>query len=146
MFMRLTTLFAIIVAMLAASAIAQETKPVPKGSVRVTVPGCTKGYVFTAQARTEETPGSGDVPVGTHLRMNAPKKTMAEIKAHEGSKIEITGLMKSGQYSSGVGVGGGVRVGPGQDPRSGSISVGSPASQNFIDVENWRLVPGNCPS
>jgi hypothetical protein len=30
---------------------AQESKPVPKDSVRVFVPGCSKGRIFTAAAR-----------------------------------------------------------------------------------------------
>src|SRR5436853_7086010 len=84
----------------------QEKKPVPKDSVRVSIPGCSKGYVFTAGPRTPDEPGSGDVPEGMHLRMNGPKKIMAEIKAHEGSMVEITGLMKRGQYKEGIGIGG----------------------------------------
>jgi hypothetical protein len=92
-----------------------------------------------------ETPGSGDIPEGMHLRMSAPKKMMSEIKAHEGSAIEITGLMKTGQLGpGGVGIGGGVRVSPGPSPSSGSISVGSPAGLSMIDVESWRQVPGSC--
>src|SRR5256885_16395714 len=95
--MRITALSAIAAMMIAGSLIAQETKPVPKGSVRVSIPGCTKGYVFTAGRRTTDEPGSGDIPEGMHLRMNGPKKMIADIKAHEGSRIEITGLMKTGQ-------------------------------------------------
>jgi len=123
---------------------AQETKPVPKGSVRVSIPGCSKGYMFTASRRTVEAPGSVDVPEGMHLRLNAPKKMMAEIKAHEGSLVEITGLMRKGQYGpSGIGIGG-VRVQPGSSPASGTLSVGAPASPVMIDVEGWRPVVGNC--
>jgi hypothetical protein len=133
-------------ALVGAPVIAQETKPVPKGSVRVSIPGCSKGYVFTAGPHTVETPGSGEVPEGMHLRMSAPKKMMSEIKAHEGSAIEITGLMKTGQHGpSGVGIGGGVRVSPGPSPTSGSISGGgAPAGLSMIDVESWRQVPGSC--
>ena len=36
--------------------LAQEQKPVPKDSVRIYVPGCAKGYVFTAVRATEDTP------------------------------------------------------------------------------------------
>ena len=142
--MRLIAVSAVAIAVLAAPLVAQETKPVPKGSVRVAIPGCTKGYVFTAAPRTVEAAGSVDVPAGMHLRMNAPKKMMTEIKAHEGSLIEITGLMRKGQYGpSGIGIGG-VRVQPGSSPASGSISVGAPASPVMIDVEGWRPVAGNC--
>src|SRR5947207_12906772 len=84
----------------------QETKPVPKDSVRVAIPGCTKGYVFTAGPRTLEEPGNFEIREGMHLRMNGPKKVINQIKAHEGSMIEIIGLMKNGQYNDGVNIGG----------------------------------------
>jgi hypothetical protein len=134
--MRIIAVSAIAIAVLSGSLAAQEKKPVPKDSARVSVPGCSKGYIFTAGARTEDEPGSMDVPEGMHLRMNGPKSVIADIKAHEGSKIEITGLMKKGQYTpGGVGLGGGVSV-------SGSAGV----NQAFIDVEGWRPLTGNCPS
>jgi len=122
---------------------AQETKPVPKDSVRGTIAGCTKGVVFTAGPRDSDQIGRLDVPEGMHLRMTGPKALMAEIKAHEGAAIEITGLMKKGQYDqTGVNVGGGVRIAPG-----GSSASGRPApmaSPSYIDVESWRQVEGSC--
>jgi hypothetical protein len=145
--MRITT--AVIVALAVSGSVlsAQEPKPVPKDSMRVTVPGCTKGSVFTAAAKTEDQVGRADIPEGTRLRMNAPKKLMAEIKAHEGQMIQITGLMKKGQYNeTGIPVGGGVRVTPG----SGGVSVGRPSptvgSVNYVDIESWQIAPGDCPS
>lgn len=125
--------------------IAQEEKPVPKDSMRVYVAGCTKGMVFTAGPRMEDPPTSLEIKEGMHLRMNGPKKLMAEIKAHEGSRIGITGLMKKGQYTpGGINVGGGVRVGPGP---TGGFAVGNAGvEQVFIDVEGWRPVAGGCPS
>jgi hypothetical protein len=80
--------------------------------------------------------------------MSGPKKLMADIKAHEGSKIEITGLMKRGQYGpDGIGIGGGVRIAPAPGPGSGGFTGGSPGGgQTIIDVEDWRPVAGSCPS
>jgi len=127
-------------ALLLPQASAQERKPVPKDSARVIARGCTKGYIFTAGARTAEEPGTLDIREGMHLRMNAPKKVMSEIKAHEGQAIEIIGLMKKGQYLEGVNIGGGVRV-------SGGTGGGIPApgaGQPQIDLESWRVVPGGC--
>lgn len=124
---------------------AQETKPVPKDSARVSVPGCTKGYVFTAGPRTVDEPGSFEIPEGMHLRMNGPKKLMADIKAHEGSLIEITGLVRKGQYKEGVAIGGGVRISPAPAPGGGTgigVSTGSGPIQ--IDVEGWRQLAGAC--
>ena len=127
--------------------VAQEQKPVPKDSVRVSIPGCTRGYIFTTGRRTLEEPGSVSVPEGMHFRMNGPKKLIAEIKAQEGSMIEITGVTKRGQYKpDGVGIGGGLRVGPGPGVTGGG-GLGSPvANQISIDVEGWRPVAGSCPS
>ena len=125
---------------------AQETKPVPKDSVRVTIPGCSRGYVFTAATHTPDEPGSAEVPEGMHIRMNGPKKLMSEIKAHQGSMIAITGVMRKGQFRpGGIGIGGGVRIAPPSSSPGGGI--GSPvANQVQIDVEGWRTAVGDCPS
>ena len=61
-FMKRTVATISAVALLSGPLVAQERKPVPKDSVRVFVPGCTKGYIFTAGRRTEDQPGSLDVP------------------------------------------------------------------------------------
>jgi hypothetical protein len=144
--MGITALLTTAIAVLSALLAAQESKPVPKDSVRVSISGCTKGYIFTAGPRSVEHPGSVDVPEGMHVRMNGPKSMMAEIKAHEGSVIEITGLMKKGQYGpDGVAIGGGVRIGPGPAP-NGGLSVGATTRQTFIDMEGWRPVVGECRS
>jgi len=144
--MKNTAAIAIAVAVLSGPLVAQEEKPVPKDSVRVTIPGCTRGYIFTAGRRTPDQPGSVDIAEGMHMRMNGPKKMIAAIKAHEGSMVEITGLVKRGQYNpEGVSIGGGVRVRPGQSP-TGSLSGAPLASQILIDVEGWRTAVGDCPS
>lgn len=145
--MRTTALIAVVVALLSAPLVAQETKPVPKNSVRVFIPGCTKGMIFTTGPRTEDQPSSVDIPTGMHIRMNGPKAIIAEIKAHEGSRIEITGLMKKGQFQpGGVGIGGGVRIAPGPTPTGGGVSVNTGVSQALIDIEGWRPLAGDCPS
>src|SRR5713101_2352886 len=114
--MRTTAVIIAAVTVLSGRLMAQERRPVPTDSVRVSIPGCTKGYIFTAGRRTQDEPGSVSVPEGMHFRMNGPKQMIAEINAQEGSMIEITGVTKRGQYKpDGVGIGGGVRVaqGPG---------------------------------
>jgi hypothetical protein len=130
--------------LLAGSLAAQETKPVPKDSVRVFVPGCSKGLIFTAARHTEDEPGGPVIPEGMHLRMSGPKTVLAEIKSHEGSRIEITGLMKKGQIGQdGVRIAPGVRVSGGP---SGGALPNPGAGQTIIDVEGWRRLAGNCPS
>jgi hypothetical protein len=145
--MRTRTVIIAAVALLGGRLVAQEHKPVPKDSMRVSIPGCTKGYIFTAGRRTLDEPGSVSVPEGMHFRMNGPKKLIAEIKAQEGSMIEIIGITKRGQYKpDGVGIGGGVRVSPGSGSTGGSLPGSPVASQISIDVEGWRPVEGRCPS
>ena len=144
--MRTIAVLAVVAAVMGGPLVAQETKPVPKDSVRVFVPGCGKGYIFTAGRRTEDAPRTVDIPEGMHLRMNGPKKLMAEIKAHEGSMIEITGLMKKGQYTPGVAIGGGVRIAPGAGPTAGGLPAAPAGGQIWIDVEGWRPLAGSCPS
>jgi hypothetical protein len=143
---RISNPVAVVAALLTVPLAAQEYKRVPDDSVRISVPGCTKGLVFTAGPRTEDQPGRAGIPEGMHLRMNGPKKIMTEIKAHEGAMVEVTGLIKKGQYKpDGVSVGGGVSVAAGPSP-GGSLSGGLGASQIVIDVEGWRQVAGSCPS
>lgn len=127
----------------------QEMKPVPKNSVRVIVPGCSRGVLFVAGQPAEDRPGGSAVPEGTRLRMNGPKTTMAEIKGQEGSLIEITGLIKRGQTRpDGVAIGGGARVGGGMGGPAAGMGRGMPTpggDQLVIDVEGWRHLPGDCP-
>ena len=128
---------------------AQETKPVPKDSMRVYLTGCAKGRVFTAGPRMEDPPSNAEIREGTHLRMNGPKKLMEEIKAHEESSmmVGITGLMKKGQYGPGGVSIGGVRIAPAPSPSGPSASIGGAGiDQTSIDVENVRPVAGRCPS
>jgi hypothetical protein len=146
--MRITAALLVAIAVSTALLAAQE-KPVPKDSMRVTVIGCAKGAAFTAGPRTENQVGRADIPEGTRLRMNAAKKLRGEIKAHEGEMIQITGLMKKGQYRDpGIPVGGGVRVAPGAG--GVGVGVGRPSPEvggvNYIDVESWQPAPGSCPS
>jgi hypothetical protein len=147
--MRTAAVFAAVAAVAALSLplVAQEKRPVPKDSMRVSIPGCTRGYIFTAGRRTEDEPGSVNIPEGLHIRMNGPKKMIAEIRAHEGSMIELTGLMKKGQpRPDGIGIGGGVRVGPSSGATGGALLGNAIANQAFIDVEGWRQIGGDCPS
>ena len=143
--MRIIAALIITLAVSSGPLFAQEAKKVPKDSMRVTVPGCVKGYVFTAGPRTEDQVGRSDIPEGMHLRMNGKKNLISEIRAHEGQMIQITGLMKKGQYSEGINVGGGVRVTPGTGSPSGNRPAYENTSVNYIDVESWQPAAGSCP-
>jgi hypothetical protein len=142
--MRTIARLVVAVGILGVAVAAQERKPVPKDSVRVSIPGCTKGYVFTAGPKTTDEPGSFEIPEGMHLRMNGPKKMMGEIKEHEGSAVEITGVMRKGQYKEGIDVGHGVRIMPGASPTSGTMAANMNPNPIQIDVEGWRPIMGSC--
>jgi len=125
---------------------AQETKPVPKDSVRVSIPGCAKGAAFTVGRRTADEPGTVDVAEGLRLHMNGAKKLMAAIKAHETGMIEITGIVKRDDLvpnQVNLGKGFGISAGPG--PSGGSAGAVPLASRAQIDLESWRQIPGDCP-
>ena len=141
---RMALILACAVAAASVTSAQDEKKRVPKDSARVSVAGCSKGYMFTAGPRAEDQSGNG-VPEGMHLRMNGPKKLINVIKAHEGSRVEITGLIRKGQFSQeGMPVGGGVRIGPG--PGGGvSAGIGGAPMPTMIDVEGWRQLTGDCP-
>lgn len=132
-----------------AFAIAQEVKPVPKDSVRVAIPGCSRGALFLASRPAEDRPAGPAVPEGTRLRMLGPKKLMKEIKGQEGSRIEITGLIRRGQaLPQGVPLGGGARIsgGYGGPVAGGGRGLPNPGGdQLMIDVEGWRHLVGDCP-
>jgi hypothetical protein len=146
--MRAAVLAAVVIGVTSIGVLAaQETKPVPKDSVRIYVTGCTKGRVFTAGPRMEDPPSNLEIREGTHLRMNGPKKLLDEIKTHEGSMmVGLTGLMKKGQYGPGGVSIGGVRIAPAPSSSGPGLSVGNPAiDQAMIDVEAVRPVAGRCP-
>jgi hypothetical protein len=132
---------------LSGSLLPAQEKPVPKDSVRLFINGCAKGRVFIVGERREDQPGRSDVRPGTRLRMNGPKKVMDEIKAREGTEIEITGLIRKGQeLPGGVALGGGVSIGAG--PPVGGNASRSPNMniQVMIDVEGYRTLVGSCPN
>jgi hypothetical protein len=141
-----TILIFAIAAVLVGPPSAQEEKRVPKNSIRVFVPGCSKGRIFTAGRHTEDLPGGSPIPEGMHLRMNGPKKVMAAIKGQEGSRIEITGLMRKEQFAPTGVVIGGVRITPGLSAPRGSLTPSAGINEPMIDVEGWRRVLGDCPS
>jgi hypothetical protein len=140
-----TAVILIALAVLTGPLVAQEPKPVPKDSMRVSVPGCSKGSVFTAGPRTEAQPGSLDISEGLRMRMSGPKAMLADIKAHDGSVIVITGLMKKGQYGPGGIAIGGVRISPGS-AQGGRMTPNTVPAQIVIDIEGWRPGVGECRS
>lgn len=123
----------------------QEKKPVPKDSVRVSISGCTKGYMFTVGPRIGDIVDGLNIPSGTHLRMSGPKKLITEIDAYRGSMVAITGLMKKGQFANnGVNLGP-LHLVPAQPSTNGALGARSVPEPAQIDVEGWSPATGTCP-
>jgi hypothetical protein len=124
------------------AAVAAQEKPVPKDSMRISIPGCSKGTAFLVMESPEHETRS-DVKPGRRFRLSGKKDVMKEIKQAEGQMIEVTGLIRRGQMEQGVAIGG-VRVSPGPTPGS---NVGSNPNydQIILDVEGWRPLAGDCP-
>ena len=132
----------VLVVGLAAMAAAQE-KPVPKDSIRISIPGCPKGVMFTVTESPEHESRSS-VPPGRRFRLSGKKDLLKEIKEREGGLIEVTGLIRKGQVDqTGVALGGGVSISPG--PMGGSMGRDPSYSQVILDVEGWRPLVGDCP-
>jgi len=129
---------------------AQEEKPVPKDSVRVTIPGCAKGSAFVVMESPEGERTSIEVKTGRRFRLTGKKDLLSEIKKREVNMIEVTGIIRRNDLEGpgGISLGGGrVRIG-GQQPVSGSGSVVNQAPQSanaILDVEGFRPLGEPCP-
>jgi len=128
-----------------AAGLAQE-KPVPKDSMRITIPGCAKGVAFTVMESPEHESRSS-VPPGRRFRLSGKKALLNDLKRAEGQMIEVTGLIRRGQMDqSGVSLGGGVSIGPGPSAMGGMAGRDANYTQVVLDVEGWRPLPADCPT
>jgi hypothetical protein len=140
----------VVVGLLASSAalLGAQDREVPKDSELVSIRGCADGRRFIVAPRTEDQPGTLSIAPGRRFRLNGPKKILDDIKARERSMLEVTGLIKKSDVNPPQGVpvlGGRVRIG-GAVPRDPiSDPARDPAyNQAIIDVQSWRVMPGDC--
>jgi hypothetical protein len=127
---------------------AQEERPVPKDSVRVSIPGCSKGSAFVVTESPEGERTSVEIKAGRRFRLTGKKGLLNEIKAREGFMIEVTGIIrKNDLQSTGITLGGGrVRIGGGSPVSNGGSPTQAPQSANAIlDVEGFRPLGEPCP-
>src|SRR5262249_47508355 len=113
-----------VLALAAAVGVSAQEKKVPKDSTRISIPGCSRGSDFVVPASPEAERTSTEIKSGRRFRLTGQRSLLNEIKAHEGTIIEVTGLIKKSDLTpSGVSLGGGrVHIGgvnP-QDPVSGA--------------------------
>ena len=127
---------------------AQEERPVPKDSVRVSIPGCSKGSAFVVTESPEGERTSVEIKTGRRFRLTGKKELLNEIKAREGFMIEVTGIIRKNDIqSTGITLGGGrVRIGGGSPVSNGGSPTQAPQSANAIlDVEGFRPLGEPCP-
>lgn len=130
-----------------APAIAQEGK-IPKDSARISIPGCSKNRSFVVVRPTApHEPVRSEIAPGRRFRLNGKKELIEDIKKHEGSMIEITGLVRQSHLAGrgGVKLGGAeISGGPPRTPMSSSPRNDSGWDEVVIDVESWRLMTEAC--
>lgn len=128
----------------------QEEKPkVPKDSVEVIVLGCVKGRVLTAADVRQPDVSSGPIVRQRAFRLAGKKDLMKDVKANDGQRVEITGLIKKSALAErGMKFKGGrVVVGGGSGSMNpGGTSHGPDPSENVVvmDVETVRSMGGSC--
>ena len=117
----------------------------PKDSTRLSISGCARGRVFTV-GRDPDHESSFVMELGRKVRLQGDKKVLADIKAHEGSMVEITGLIKQSDIRQpGVGLAGGrVRITPVM-PNGRTSTPGPGPSPPILDVESYRPLNASCP-
>ena len=128
----------------------QEEKPkVPKDSVLAVITGCLKGRVIHA-SDVRQTDTTSGVNIRAHsFRVSGKKDVMAEVKANDGERVEMTGLIKkSSLIEPGMPFKGGrVMVGGGSSASGATGSMPSPAENVVvIDAVTVTKVGGSCSS
>ncbi len=128
-------------------AIGQEGK-IPKDSARISIPGCSKNRSFVVVRPTApHEPVRSEIAPGRRFRLNGKKELIEDIKKHEGSMIEVTGLVRTAQLAGrgGVMVGGAqISGGPPRAPMTSNARSDSGYDEVIIDVESWRLMTDAC--
>lgn len=103
--------------------------------------------MFTVGRSPEHELRGTELQEGRKIRLEGKKELLAEIKSHEGSMVELTGLMRRSDIDQpGISMAGGkVRIAPGATPGS-SVNRDPGPQQAVVDVESWRLLNSSCPS
>jgi hypothetical protein len=132
---------------------AQEERPVPKDSTRITIPGCARGRTFIGAAREGPERSSPQLAPGRRFRLSGPRDVLRDIEKREGSMVEVTGLVRRADLAGpgGITAGGGrVRIGGGAPQATiGGGPARSPVggvTDAVLDVEGWIRLPESCPT
>ena len=139
-----------LLAVVVAAPLAGQERPVPKDSVRLSIPGCVEGRRFIVMRRERPEPVDAEVQPGRRFRLNGKKDVLKNMQTQKATMIEVTGLVRRSQVTErGVAVAGGrVRVGGGQPqaPMGGGVGRDPVYNEAVLDVESWRSLPDSCPA
>ncbi len=135
-------------ASMAAVTAAQETK-VPDDSQLVSINGCARNGNFVVGERREDQPGSLEIEPGRRFRLEGAKKLLNDIKLHQRTAMQVTGLIRKIDVNGPQGVsvmGGRVRIGGARVPQD---AISNPArdpayNQAVMDVRSWKALTGDC--
>jgi hypothetical protein len=136
--------------MSAAGAQSPEAKRIPNDSVEVEARGCVKGRIFTATSEPEdEGVRRGPDVIGRQFRMSGKREVMDTVKATNGHRVLVVGLVKKSDLSDeGVGMKvGGTRVvigAQGADPNNRMSSRVSAPTMAVMDVTSIRDLSDRC--
>ena len=124
----------------------EEGKPkVPKDSVMAVMVGCIKGRVIHADDVRQTDTTTGVNITGHSFRIAGKKDVMAVVKEMDGSRVELTGLIKkSSLIEPGMRFKGG-RIVVGGSSTGGTGTLPSPAENVVvIDTLTVTAVAGTC--
>jgi hypothetical protein len=112
----------------------------------LSISGCARGRVFTVGRDPTHEASTFELAEGMKLRLEGSKQVLADIKKHEGTRVEITGLMKQSDMTQpGIGLAGGrVRITPVMPSGRGPNHDPGPPTP-IVDVESYRLLNLSCP-
>jgi hypothetical protein len=125
---------------------AQEARPVPKDSSRITIVGCAKGTRFIVGRGPAHEPVRSGLEPGRRFRLNGKKDLIDEVKKQEGHMVEVTGLVRQADLAGPGGVTvGGARI-SGGPPQAGMPDArrNTGSLDPMIDVESFRPLAEGC--
>jgi hypothetical protein len=138
----------VLLSALAAPLAAQE-RPVPSDSTRVTLTGCARRSLFVVRWRDDHESSPAEIAEGRRFRLTGRKEVLNDLKAREGSMVELTGLVRKNAVlpPPGISIGGRVRVGIGSPQQPISDPARNPEMyQPVFDVESFQPLPDACPA
>jgi hypothetical protein len=127
---------------------AQQTRPVPEGSVEIGARGCLRGRVMTATPRTEKDGATGPDVSGRNFRLAGPRALMDQVSQLNGKLVDVVGVVREAELTRPVpGSQPGTSVGnpPRVDPTRKNVRTTPTGGLPIMDLTSVRHVSDTCP-